>query len=169
MAIGERIKYFRNLRGMTQKYLGQIIGFPVKTADVRMAQYETGTRTPKDELTNILAEALDVSPLALNVPDIDSYLGLMHTLFALEDLYGLSVENKDGGYYLRFDPALGKGAEMISEMVKAWCAIADSYRRGEISKEEYDQWRYRYPAHDQTQGFVKLPSKQLSDALQDNE
>ena len=42
MAIGERIKYFRNLRGMTQKYLGQIVGFPIKTADVRMAQYETG-------------------------------------------------------------------------------------------------------------------------------
>jgi len=32
-----------------------------------------------------------------------------------------------------------------------------------------DQWRYHYPEFDQTQGFVKLPSKQLSDALLDNE
>lgn len=27
MAIGERIRFFRNLCGMTQKYLGQVVGF----------------------------------------------------------------------------------------------------------------------------------------------
>ena len=35
MAIGERIRFIRNLRGMTQKWLGQAVGFPPKTADVR--------------------------------------------------------------------------------------------------------------------------------------
>ena len=58
MAIGERIRFFRNLRGMTQKYLGQVVGFPEKTADIRMAQYESGSRTPKAELTENLAAAL---------------------------------------------------------------------------------------------------------------
>lgn len=47
MAIGERISFFRNMRGMTQKFLGMQVGFPEKSADVRLAQYETGTRTPK--------------------------------------------------------------------------------------------------------------------------
>ena len=89
MAIGERIRFFRNLKGMTQKYLGMQIGFSEKTADIRMAQYESGTRTPKAEATNDLAKVLDVSPQALTVPDIDSYNGLMHTLFALEDLLAL--------------------------------------------------------------------------------
>jgi len=28
MAIGERIRFFRNLRGMTQKYLGMAAGLP---------------------------------------------------------------------------------------------------------------------------------------------
>ena len=46
MAIGERIHFFRILRGMTQKYLGTIVGFPERSADVRLAQYETGTRKP---------------------------------------------------------------------------------------------------------------------------
>ena len=91
MAIGERIQFFRKLRGMTQKYLGTQVGFPEKSADVRLAQYETGTRTPKADMTAALANILDVSPLALSVPDIDSYLGLMHTLFTLEDRYGLKV------------------------------------------------------------------------------
>ena len=35
MAIGERIRFIRNLRGMTQKWLGQAVGYPPKTADVR--------------------------------------------------------------------------------------------------------------------------------------
>ena len=36
MAIGERIRFIRNLRGMTQKWLGKAVGFPPKTADVRV-------------------------------------------------------------------------------------------------------------------------------------
>ena len=40
MAIGERIHHFRLLRGFTQKYLGQQLGFSESPADVRIAQYE---------------------------------------------------------------------------------------------------------------------------------
>ena len=43
----------------------------------------------RQNLTAALAQVLDVSPHALSVPDIDSYVGLMHTLFTLEDNYGL--------------------------------------------------------------------------------
>ena len=57
-----------------------------------MAQYESGTRTPKADVTNELAKVLEVSPLALTVPDIDSYDGIMHTLFTMEDLYGLRID-----------------------------------------------------------------------------
>ena len=68
-----------------------------------MAQYEPGTRTPKADLTETLAGVLEVSPLALSVPDIDSDLGLMHTLFALEDSHGLKTDIVDGEVQLHFD------------------------------------------------------------------
>ena len=58
MAIGERIHFFRTLRGMTQKYLGMALGFPEKSADVRLAQYENGSRTPKADLTAALAQII---------------------------------------------------------------------------------------------------------------
>ncbi|MBO6014055.1 MAG: helix-turn-helix transcriptional regulator, partial [Oscillospiraceae bacterium] len=103
MAIGERIHFFRCLRGLTQKHLGTLLGFPERSADIRVAQYEMGDRTPRSDLTKTLSDVLDVSPLALDVPDIDSYLGLMHTLFAMEDLYGMTVENRDGEVVLRID------------------------------------------------------------------
>ena len=50
MAIGQRIKYFRNRIGMTQKQLGEKLGFKGKTSDVRMAQYESEARVPKIDL-----------------------------------------------------------------------------------------------------------------------
>ena len=165
MAIGERIRFFRNLRGMTQKYLGQVVGFPEKTADIRMAQYESGSRTPKAELTESLASALGVSPLALSVPDIDSYLGLMHTLFTLEDRYGLTVETGETGVSLRVDPRKGTDAAELSEMLAAWAEQSEKYHNGDINRDEYDKWRYNYPKYDETSGFVKVPLQNLSNAM----
>ena len=165
MAIGERIRFFRNLRGMTQKYLGTVVGFPEKTADIRMAQYESGSRTPKADLTESLAGVLGVSPLALSVPDIDSYLGLMHTLFTLEDRYGLTIEKGENGVSMRVDPHKGKDAAELSEMLNAWAKQAEKYHNGDISREDYDKWRYNYPKYDESSGYVKVPSQALSDTL----
>ena len=53
----------------------------------------------------------------------------------------------------------------ISELVCAWAAIAEKYRAGEISRDEYDKWRYYYPQYDDTQQRVKVPSQELCDAL----
>ena len=165
MAIGERIHFLRILRGMTQKYLGMAVGFPERTADVRMAQYETGTRTPKADLTAALAHTLDVSPRALNVPDIDSDIGLMHTLFALEDLRGLKISEVDGEICLRLDKGAGHTYDDMVKMLTAWWQQAAKLEAGEIIKEEYDQWRYRYPEFDTTHHWAKVPSQDLSDML----
>ena len=145
MATGERIRYFRNLRGLTQKYLGMAVGFDEKTADVRMAQYESGTRTPKEKLTADIAHALDVSPQALNLPDIDSYVGLTHTLFALEDLYGLHISAIDGELCLRLDKTKGTTYLSMFDIFNAWQQEAEKLRCGEMTKEDYDAWRYHYP------------------------
>lgn len=67
---GMRIRHFRILRGMTQKVLGVAVGFPESSADVRIAQYESGARTPKRELLCQLAAVLGVSPSRLAVPRI---------------------------------------------------------------------------------------------------
>ena len=167
MAIGERIHFFRTMRGMTQKYLGMLLGFPEKSADVRLAQYETGARTPKADLTASLANALGVSPLALSVPDIDSYLGLIHTLFTLEDRYGLTIDELDGEVCLRVNVRHSKDAARLHEMLCSWRQAAAMLKAGEISQEDYDRWRYRYPEFSNTPGRVKPISQGLSDMLVD--
>ena len=167
MAIGERIRFIRNLRGMTQKWLGQAVGFPEKTADVRMAQYEAGSRTPKEDLVNALANVLEVSPLALSIPDIDSNLGFIHTLFAGEDLHGVRVEKNDNEVHIVFDGSKPNTDCSVFQMLSAWAEQAERFRNGEISKEQYDRWRYTVPAEDTTQRWAKVPSQELSDILVD--
>lgn len=88
---GQHIRHYRMLRGMTQKALGIAAGFPPGTADIRIAQYESGARTPKYTLLCTLAEALGVPPSALDIPRIKSCEALNQLLLALEDEYGLTV------------------------------------------------------------------------------
>ena len=143
-------------------------GFPEKSADVRLAQYENGSRTPKADLTAALAQILEVSPHALAVPDIDSYVGLMHTLFTLEDRYGLKICECDGEIHLGWMCSRVKTLQGLHEMLCAWGEQAAKLKSGEISKEDYDRWRYRYPEFDTTGHWHKVvPSQGLSDLLVD--
>ncbi len=162
MSIGERIRFIRNKRGMTQKYLGTVVGFPEKTADVRMAQYESGSRTPKEELLKKLAEVFDISTEALTAPRLDDYIGVMHTFFALEDLYNLRIDMVDGEPCIR----LSEGMDMIyialQRYMGEWHTWSERLKKGEITREEYDHWRYNYPDYDPYAEYS--PLKQFADA-----
>ena len=148
MSIGERIRFFRKQCGMTQKYLGMQVGFSEGNADIRIAQYEAGSRAPRKETMEAIAFNLDVSPQALNVPDIDTYTGLMHTLFAVEDLYGLTVERKGMDFVLKAQSLDKTEAAHLCALLGIWASVAEKYRTGQISKDEYDKWRYHYPEYE---------------------
>ena len=125
MAIGERIRFFRNMKGITQKYLGMVVGFPERSADVRMAQYETGSRTPKADLTKTLAGFFDISPDALTVPDIDTDIGLMHTPHLhLEDIRGLTIGEIDGEVVCVWTNPKARPMPNMLDMLSAWAEQA---------------------------------------------
>lgn len=55
--------------------------------------------------------------------------------------------------------------ERVRQIVNAWKEQTDKLSSEEISKDKYDEWRYRYPEFDTTQTWAKVPSQALSDAL----
>lgn len=165
MAIGQRIKFFRNRKGMTQKQLGEILGFLGKTSDVRMAQYESEARTPKADLVKEMAGIFDVSTRAITVPEIDSYLGLIHTLFALEDMYGIKIKEVDGKPCLYLDSSPSTYSSSVDDMLCAWLKQSQRLESGEISKEEYDEWRYKYPELDKSHHWAKVYPQELFDFI----
>jgi len=147
MAIGKRIRFFRTLKNLTQKELGLKLRYPERAADVRVAQYESETRVPKEDTIERLSYIFDVSPLALKVPDIDTYNGLMHTLFVLEDTNYMHItQNEAGQYCIALDKYTENSkAHSMNEMFRLWHNEYQKFLNGEITKEEYDHWRYTFP------------------------
>ena len=43
------------------------------------------------------------------------------------------------------DKGMGTNYITMFEMFSAWKEQAEKYKNGEITKEEYDHWRYNYP------------------------
>lgn len=98
----------------------------------------------------------DINTHALTVPDIDTHIGLIHTLFALEDMYGLKVKNVDGQPHLCLDSSISAPGSSVDEMFRAWMEQTDKLENSEISKAEYDEWRYKYPELDTYQKRAKV-------------
>ena len=119
-----------------------------------------GTQLPAEGAGEKIVKDPDDSGL-LSVPDIDSYVGLMHTLFTLEDNYGLKVTEQDGELALQVDFRKNKDAARLHEMLWTWREQAAKLEAGEISQEEYDRWRYHYPEYDSSQVRAKMPPEGL--------
>ncbi|MFI3211713.1 MAG: helix-turn-helix domain-containing protein [Eubacteriales bacterium] len=165
MAIGKRIRHFRTLMGLTQKQLGEQLGFTGKSSDVRIAQYEYEARIPKHDLIKQMANLFGVSTHALDVPNIDSSIGLMHTLFTLEDMYGLKIREIDGDIHLWLDVSIAKHDPLFIPNMHSWLKITQKLENGEITKDEYDNWRYNYPTLREETGYASIPSNFLNDAF----
>lgn len=145
MAFGKRIKLFRTLRGMKQRQVGEILGFNGAATEVRMAQYEAEAREPKAALVEQMASIFKVSPKAISVPEIDTYDGLMHTFFALEDMYGLKIAEIDGELCLHLDRTLNPDMNLL-DLFELWHRQSMLLANGLITKQDYGEWRYNYPA-----------------------
>lgn len=92
------------------------------------------------------------------MPDIDSLIGLAHTLFALEDIYGLKVRSETGSICLQVEPN-GHGSEELLAFLAAWQEQAARLESGEITRDEYDRWRYFYPKFDTSQQWAEMPRR----------
>ena len=81
-----------------------------------------------------MSQIFDINTHALTVPDIDTHIGLMHTLFALEDMYGLKVRNVDGQPHICLDSSISAPGSSVDEMLRSWMEQADKLENGEISE-----------------------------------
>ena len=126
MAVGDRIKRARNLRGMTQKELGIAIGFEEKSADIRIAQYESNTRTPKEELLRKIAEVFELD---------EHYPGTR--LYEVTDTTDPDFPEKHMAVSFRY--------RLLDDFLKEWQLRKKQLREGEITKEEYLEWKLNWP------------------------
>lgn len=162
MSVGNRIRYFRQKNNLKQKELGLLVGLTDVSAEVRINQYESGARTPRADMIQKLADVFHISPLALIDSDVYSGIGFMHTMFAIEDTYDLEIMRMGSDVVLRFKnanvemPNPGNGPRTEETCLLEWAVEYMKWQNGEISKEEYDQWRYTFPDSFLAEAVVKV-------------
>ena len=150
MTIGEKIKNARNLRGLTQRELGIKLGFDENSADVRIAQYESGTRTPKSELLSEIANVLGVNVNSLKNPSLENTETFIHLLFDLEqeskkhhinNFSIISVSDELGNP----QPAIQFHNHLLNEFLTEWQLRRKELSDKIITEEEYEEWMLNFP------------------------
>ena len=77
----------------------------------------------------------------------------------------MKAERQGDEVHIVFDGSKRTMDEPIFKMLSAWADQAEKLKNGEINKDQYDRWRYTFPAEDTTQIWAKVPSQELSDML----
>ena len=97
MTTGEKIKYFRNMRGISQEILGQISG--INSATIK--KYEYGIRNPKPDQLLKIANALGISINLFMDFDIETVSDVLTLLFKMDEQVDMSFEaekDEDGNF-----------------------------------------------------------------------
>ena len=160
MSIGERIKKARVFRGMTQKELGIAVGFNEKNADVRIAQYESNTRRPKDNLLYKMADVLDVGFFTLYEPRQYNAESIMYSLFDQgNDPMRVQLEEvltTDGLQRPQKRIAIIYNYDHMDEYLREWKLRREQVLNHTITVKEYTEWVVNWP--DTSDVFVEEPN-----------
>ena len=87
-----------------------------------------------------LAKALEVDPAALADYGLETSRDALEVLFRLEEGFGARPEADAGGARVAVDPD-APGAQKLDAAVRAWAAMRARRDSGEISEEEYLDWK----------------------------
>ena len=145
MSMGYKLKKLRTLRGYTQREFGQLVGFSAVTADVRIAQYEAGTRVPKADMVHKMAEILKVNPDYLMAPAPTLSEQIMQTLLWLDEnncvkLSAQEVITEDGREVKRISLSIMG----MDDLLEQWYEKQKALQKGELTQEEYYEWKMNW-------------------------
>ena len=134
MSVGENIRRYRKLRGMTQAQLAEAIGL----TEGAVRHYESGIRAVKLEMIESIAEALGVSVNALKDYGVETASDLMSLLVRLEDSFGI-VPAADGAG-LTLNPK-APHAPKVATVIELWAEKRAQLENGEIDDAGYEGWK----------------------------
>ena len=119
--------------------------FRESSADVRIAQYESGQRTPKQETLIRIAEILEVDVRNFLSPGIATMDELMETLFWMDEenrgLFHLFLLNDSESETVGITIRDKKTMSYLQE----WMGKKQKLGDGRITEEEYLEWKLHWP------------------------
>ncbi|MBO4898625.1 MAG: helix-turn-helix transcriptional regulator [Clostridia bacterium] len=132
---GMTLKLCRKYLGLKQKDLGKMLGFSDSTAEIRIAQYESGERKPKKETRLKMCDILGISEGAIKAPLLETEKDIVHILMHIDTLCGLKMKKEHGNIYIRFPIE----CNTIRYYLELLYRLKEMLSDGEL---EYDTYQY---------------------------
>ena len=156
MTIGERIKKIRVFRKMTMDELGGALGFEGKNMSVRISQYETGARIPgaaEDIIETLFwleesATSLPARGKGTRFPEYTAPGNLIHLTAmtpAKSSEAARPTYNEDDYDSTGSPVALTFEYGLVNDFLSEWCEMKTKLNNGEISPNEYFEWKITWP------------------------
>ena len=153
--LGERIRFYRQQAGLTQKELADLC----EISESAIRNYELGNRVPDFMTLHEIAGKLRVNYAAIAGEKVTELEGALQALYKLEEIYGLYPTGVDGHIHFVFrgsiemgdfkpdlDSILRSPGVLLQYRVLGFmkaCALHDA---GELTDEEYALWKSKFPA-----------------------
>lgn len=133
--VGRTIRRLRKARKLSAEALAKQGGLK-KSA---LLHYENGIRSVSEEALSQISTALGVPSSTLRARHIESVADAMQVLFLLERVFGL----KPGNNAERF--SFSVSSDELAACFSEWKAQYEKLISGELTEEEYQDWKDRFP------------------------
>ena len=148
MTVGEKIRYYRVLKNLTQKELGELVLPHKKNSDARINQYERNLAAPKDEIRGKIADVLDVDIEALSDVETESDEDFMYVLFELEEKKDLQIyKDEEGRIHIVFAEPSNENRYKNEKLITYLSFWEMEFAKSKANKEEvqnYKHWKARF-------------------------
>ena len=144
--LGQKIRFYRQIAGMTQKELGVACG--VNESTIR--NYELGNRYPDSDTIFEISNALEISPYVLATPDPISAASSLQYLFSMEKTLDQTPTTIDGKVYLEVSSEIDVNDATVAplsnlkRMFSHWATMYEKFINEEIDEETYLLWQAKY-------------------------
>ena len=142
----QKIRFYRQIAGMTQKELGSACG--VNESTIR--NYELGNRYPDSDTIFEISNSLEISPYVLATPDPISAASSLQYLFSMEKTLDLTPTTIDGKVYLEVSSEIDVNDATVAplsnlkRMFSHWATMYEKFINEEIDEETYLLWQAKY-------------------------
>ncbi len=153
--LGERIRFYRQQAGLTQKELAGLC----EVSESAIRNYELGNRVPDFLTLHTIAEKLRVNYAAIAGEKVTDLEGALQALYKLEEIYGLYPTKVDGQIHFVFrdsttvdkfkpnlDTVMGSPGLLLQYRVLGFMKACAQHDAGELTDEEYALWKSKFPA-----------------------
>ena len=154
--LGERIRFYRQQAGLTQKELANLCG----VSESAIRNYELGNRVPDFLTLHEIAGKLRVNYAAISGEKVTELEGALQALYKLEEIYGLYPTEVDGHIHFVFrdsvaiedfkpdlDFILSRPGVLLQYRVLGFMKACALHDVGELTDEEYALWKSKFPAY----------------------